>query len=63
MVADNVGLILRGIYDENDVFQLDYCYPTFFGESVSTNNDVDVIKQSERKTILLCAMRLDLELI
>ena len=29
MVADNVGLVLRGIYNENDEFILDYYYPTY----------------------------------
>ena len=27
MVADNVGLVLRGIYNEDDEFILDYYYP------------------------------------
>ena len=48
MVADNVGLVLRGIYNENDEFILDYYYPTYFGGSVSINNDVEVIKQTDK---------------
>lgn len=48
MVADNVGLVLRGVYNENDEFILDYYYPTFFGGSVSINNDVEVIKQTDK---------------
>ncbi|SDH68895.1 protein of unknown function [Pseudobutyrivibrio sp. 49] len=48
MVADNVGLVLRGIYNENDEFILDYYYPTYFGASVSINNDVEVIKQTDK---------------
>ena len=48
MVADNVGLVLRGIYNENDEFILDYYYPTFFGYSLSINNDVEVIKQTDK---------------
>ncbi len=48
MVTDNVGLVLRGIYNEDDEFILDYYYPTFFGNTVSLNNDVDVIKQTDR---------------
>ena len=48
MVADNVGLVLRGIYDENDEFILDYYYPTYLGQSVSINNDVEVIKQTDK---------------
>ncbi len=65
MVADNVGLVLRGIYDENDVFQMDYCYPTFFGESLSINNDVDVVKQSDKENYLVMCdeLRLGVNLI
>ena len=48
MVADNVGLVLRGIYNENDEFILDYYYPTYFGGSVSINNDVEIIKQTDK---------------
>lgn len=48
MVADNVGLVLRGIYNENDEFILDYYYPTYFGESISVNNDVEIIKQTDK---------------
>ncbi len=48
MVADNVGLVLRGIYNDDDEFVLDYYYPTYFGESISINNEVDVIKQTDR---------------
>ncbi|QFJ54175.1 DUF3881 family protein [Pseudobutyrivibrio xylanivorans] len=48
MVADNVGLVLRGIYNENDEFILDYYYPTFFGSIVSIKNDVEVIKQTDK---------------
>ncbi len=48
MVADNVGIVLRGIYNDDDEFILDYYYPSFYGESISIKNDVDVIKQSDR---------------
>lgn len=53
MVADNVGLILRGIYNEDDEFILDYYYPTYFGESISSKNDVEVIKQSDKDNYLV----------
>ncbi len=48
MVADNVGLVIRGKYDDNDVFDIDYYYPTYFGESISLTNEVEVIKQSDK---------------
>lgn len=53
MVADNVGLVLRGVYNEDDEFVLDYYYPSYFGESISANNDVEVIKQSDRDNYLV----------
>jgi len=53
MVADNVGLVLRGIYNEDDEFILDYYYPTYFGESISSKNDVEVIKQSDKDNYLV----------
>ncbi|SEA85232.1 protein of unknown function [Pseudobutyrivibrio sp. ACV-2] len=49
MVADNIGLVLRGIYDDNDEFILDYYYPTYIGDTVSINNDVEVIKQTDKE--------------
>lgn len=65
MVADNVGLVLRGIYNDNDEFILDYYYPSFFGESVSINNDVDVIKQSDKDNfqVMVDELRLGVNLI
>jgi hypothetical protein len=47
-VCDNVGLVLRGVYNENDEFILDYYYPTFYGQKISINNDVEVIKQTDK---------------
>ena len=65
MVADNVGLVLRGIYNDDDEFVLDYYYPTFYGETVSINNDVDVIKQSDRDNyhVMVDELRLGVNLI
>ena len=65
MVADNVGLVLRGVYDENDEFILDYYYPTLIGDTVSINNEVDVIKQSDRENyfVMVDEIRLGVNLI
>ena len=65
MVADNVGLVLRGIYNDNDEFILDYYYPTYLGESVSSNNEVDVIKQSDKECyhVMVDEVRLGVNLI
>lgn len=65
MVADNVGLVLRGIYNENDEFILDYYYPTFFGGSISINNDVEIIKQTDKENyyVMCDEIRLGVNLI
>jgi len=65
MVADNVGLVLRGIYNDNDEFILDYYYPTYLGESISSNNEVDVIKQSDKECyhVMVDEVRLGVNLI
>ena len=65
MVADNVGLVLRGVYNDADEFILDYYYPTYLGESISINNDVDVIKQSDKESyhVMVDELRLGVNLI
>ncbi len=65
MVADNVGIVLRGIYNDNDEFVLDYYYPTYLGESISIKNDVEVIKQSDRDNyqVMVDEIRLGVNLI
>ncbi len=65
MVADNVGLVLRGIYNDNDEFILDYYYPTYFGETISVTNEVDVIKQSDKENyqVMVDEIRLGVNLI
>ena len=65
MVTNNVGLVLRGIYNDDDEFILDYYYPTFFGETVSLVNDVEIIKQSDKDNyqVMVDEIRLGVNLI
>ena len=65
MVADNVGLVLRGLFNDNDEFILDYYYPTFFGETDSLKNDVEIIKQTDRDNyyVMCDELRLGVNLI
>ena len=65
MVTDNVGLVLRGIYNDDDEFILDYYYPTFFGETVSLVSDVEIIKQSDKDNyqVMVDEIRLGVNLI
>ncbi len=48
MVADDVGIVLRGVFNEDDEFVLDYYYPTYYSETLSMTNDVEIIKQTDR---------------
>ncbi len=49
MVADNIGLVLRGSYNENDEFIMEYYYPTYYGSAVSTDANVEIIQQSDKE--------------
>jgi len=49
-VGKDMGIVLRGTYDENDEFKLDYYYPTYFGENISSEADVEIIKQSDKES-------------
>jgi len=48
--GDNVGLMIRGCYDENDVFQMDYYFPYACGENISTQEQIDIEKHSEKES-------------
>lgn len=64
-VAYNMGLALRGTYDENDEFVMDYYFPYFNGNTISTDVPVEVIRQSDRESYQgLCDdVRLGIDLI
>ncbi len=49
MVADNMGLVLRGSYNEDDEFSMEYYYPTYFGSVVSSDGNVEIIQQSDKE--------------
>lgn len=64
-VASGMGLSLRGTFDENDTFRLDYYFPYFEGDMISTNCEVEIVKQSDRESYQgLCDdIRLGIDLI
>lgn len=35
--APNLGIIVRGNYDEEDIFHMEYYYPYFYGTEVTTS--------------------------
>lgn len=65
MVADQVGIVLRGIYNENDEFVLDYYYPSYFGKTESSKGEVEIIKQTDKENYYVMAdeIRLGVSLI
>ena len=48
-VAPNVGIAIRGLYNEMDEFQLDYYYPYCCSGISSTDADTEIIKQSDKE--------------
>lgn len=48
--APNVGIMVRGTYQEDDTFELDYYYPYMIGMSITTNERIDVEKHAEKES-------------
>lgn len=48
--GDFFGISLRGTFDEDDVFHLDYYYPYFCGKAISTSENPDVEKHAEKES-------------
>ena len=48
--GDFFGLSLRGTYDENDEFHMDYYYPYFCGTTISTHERPDIEKHAEKES-------------
>lgn len=46
----NCGIVVRGCYDENDEFQMDYYFPYTCGENISTYELVDIEKHAEKES-------------
>lgn len=49
-VCDNIGIVLRGTYDEDDNFKIDYYYPYCMGDTLSSTADLDIIKMSDKES-------------
>ena len=63
--APGMGLAMRGTYDEYDHFHMDYYFPYFESDHISTREKVEVIKQSDKDSYQgLCDdIRLGIDLI
>ena len=48
--ADSICITVRGSYDENEVFQMEYYYPFSVGSAVSTEEQIDVEKHAEKES-------------
>ena len=48
-IARNIGIAMRGTYDDEDNFHMDYYFPYCIGSDFSTNAEVEIIKQSDRE--------------
>ena len=44
------GISVRGTFDENDEFHMDYYYPYFCGNTISTNEYADIEKHAEKES-------------
>ena len=47
--ADQMGLLARGVYDENDEYHMDYCIPYFSGKTERFYEDMTIERQAEKE--------------
>lgn len=48
--GDFFGITLRGSYRENEIFEVEYYYPYFFGKNISTMEQIEVEKHAEKES-------------
>ena len=48
--GDNMGIMVRGSYDENDIFQMNYYLPFSYYDGVSTQEQIDIEKHAEKES-------------
>lgn len=48
--SSNLGITVRGTYQEDDSFEMDYYYPYMFGTSITTNEQIEVEKHAEKES-------------
>jgi len=48
--GDFIGIAVRGEYREDEGFEIDYYYPYFFGNGISTKERIDVEKHAEKES-------------
>ena len=48
--APNLGIIVRGNYDEEDIFHMEYYYPYFYGTEITTMEEIEIQKHAEKES-------------
>ena len=48
--GNDLGIIVRGSYDENDNFQINYYIPFSAYEQISTQEQIDIEKHAEKES-------------
>ena len=49
-VAKNIGIAMRGTFDKEDSFHMDYYFPYCIGNQLSTSEETEIVKQSDRES-------------
>ncbi len=64
-LAPKMGIAMRGVYNENGHFEMDYYFPYRYGREISTKVPTEVIRESARESYLgMCDdLRLGIDLI
>lgn len=50
MYGSDIGITIRGSYDENDIFCMDYYFPYALSDEISTNEQIDIEKHAEKES-------------
>ena len=48
--ASNIGITVRGNYQDDDSFKMEYYYPYLLGTRISTNEQIEVEKHAEKES-------------
>lgn len=64
-LAPGIGIAMRGTYDEEDNFHMEYYFPYFHGSRLSTSAKVELVRASDKESFLgVCdEMKLGVDLI
>ena len=49
--AEHMGLLVRGTYDDNDKYWMDYCIPYFTGNVERLYEDLEIERHAEKSLI------------